>query len=436
MIRDWPLVEATLRAKLALGHPPPGGYSANGLKPALVAAAEELRKPYNTVANGVKNAERSGDWSWSAHVAPDPTPEFEAALAHTVALAKRDDEIKALRRELALARRSQVDTHIIRETILGLSAENIDVPAWLYNRQPQHGQPGLPVLHLTDWHYGEVVKAFGAAGNVYNPDIAERRVRRVIEGCIDLCFSHTPGPNGEAPSYPGIVVILGGDMTSGDIHDELRETNALTTYEAVLRTVSLICASLRLLRTAFDKIHVCATPGNHGRNGKPRAKLVCETNSDWLIYCLCQRELAGDPAITWAIDQGDDILLTIGRNTYCITHGDRMGVKGGDGIIGSIGPIMRGSIKIGAQKRSLGADFDVLAIGHWHQHIPIRSVRAGNCLIGPNEYSVGILRAPPSVPSQALWFEHPKRGITASYEIHAEDPSAFMRPRKVSRVFV
>ena len=45
-------------------------------------------------------------------------------------------------------------------------------------------------------------------------------------------------------------------------------------------------------------------------------------------------------------------------------------------------------------------------------------------LIGFNEYARAPLRARYSRPSQSLWFQHPKHGITAKWEIFLEDMKA------------
>ena len=103
-------------------------------------------------------------------------------------------------------------------------------------------------------------------------------------------------------------------------------------------------------------------------------------------------------------------------------HGDMMGVKGGDGIIGSIGPIMRGAMKVGKQQSVIGRDFDTLLLGHWHQSLWLPGVIVNNTLKGFDEYARSALRAAPSTPSQSLWLEHPKWGRTAHREVLLEDP--------------
>jgi hypothetical protein len=99
-----------------------------------------------------------------------------------------------------------------------------------------------------------------------------------------------------------------------------------------------------------------------------------------------------------------------------------MGAKGGDGIIGSIGPISRGEMKCGRQQSVIGRDYDILLCGHWHQTLWLPRVIVNNTIKGWDEYAQKSLRAPPSVPSQSLWFEHPRWGKTMHREVFVEDP--------------
>ena len=49
---------------------------------------------------------------------------------------------------------------------------------------------------------------------------ARQRAKRLVENTIDLLMNHMVNPK-----YPGVVINLGGDMVSGDIHEELSATN-------------------------------------------------------------------------------------------------------------------------------------------------------------------------------------------------------------------
>ena len=73
----------------------------------------------------------------------------------------------------------------------------------------------------SDFHWGEVVDKSQVYGvNSYNMSIAKQRLHTLVDKTIGICFDHMVNPN-----YPGIVLMLGGDMVSGDIHEELEITN-------------------------------------------------------------------------------------------------------------------------------------------------------------------------------------------------------------------
>jgi hypothetical protein len=96
-----------------------------------------------------------------------------------------------------------------------------------------------------------------------------------------------------------------------------------------------------------------------------------------------------------------------------------LGVRGGDGIIGSIGPIMRGEIKT---RGAAPADYDILLIGHWHQPLWLPRVFVSNTLKGYDEFAKNALKAPPTTPSQHMFYVHPTYGITSRYEVYADQP--------------
>ena len=103
-----------------------------------------------------------------------------------------------------------------------------------------------------------------------------------------------------------------------------------------------------------------------------------------------------------------------------LTHGDRMGVKGGDGIIGALGPIARGAIKIGNSYRHVGVDFDFILGGHYHQLFWLPNAIFNGCVKGYDEYARLVLRAGYERPTQALFFVHPEHGITARWAVYLE----------------
>jgi hypothetical protein len=330
------------------------------------------------------------------------------------------DENARLRNEIKQLHRDNLTAEEVRKTIFGLTEVSPKPPVWLLSGPSKSGVTGVPRTMWSDWHLGEVVSLAETNGvNEYNLQIAQDRIIRLVERTIDLCFHHMTNPK-----YPGIVVDLIGDIVSGDIHDELRETNETDLLPVVLWAVDRLIWALRTLADKFGRVYVVCVPGNHGRlTKKPHAKRYVYKNADWLIYNLLERHFkaVGDTRVDFYIPASGDALTRIFDVRYMSVHGDDLGVKGGDGIIGSIGPIMRGEIKVHGSSAQIGRDYDFLNMGHWHQELWLPRANVNNTLKGYDEYARRMLRAPASEPAQSLWFTHPSRGITARWGVRLDN---------------
>jgi len=189
------------------------------------------------------------------------------------------------------------------------------------------------------------------------------------------------------------------------------------------------CATCSLLGCAawpidFGRVYVPAVAGNHGRaTVRPEFKRYVRNNFDWLLYELLHREFANDKRIQVDTRDANEVYYRVYGKRFFLNHGDMMGVKGGDGIIGAIGPIMRGEVKMRAHAASSGMEYDVMIIGHWHQQIWLPRAIVANTMKGYDEYAKNALRAPITAPSQPLFFVHPRYGITSKWDILCEEPA-------------
>lgn len=332
---------------------------------------------------------------------------------------KKNLEINNLKRTNEDQRRDNDTAEAIRQEIFGLAAHTCKPPAWLNGKGIHLGERGGPCAMLSDIHYGEVIDPDQVGGvNKYNKDIAKQRIKRWADVTIDLCFNHMGRAN---VAYPGIVLCFGGDMIGGDIHEELAETNDRTPHQSVHDLTDILGGAIETMAGKFGRVFVAGVVGNHGRSTrKPRAKNRVFTNYDWSIYCNLERDFRKDKRIQIMVPSESDAHFTVFGHRYLLTHGDSLGVKGGDGIIGALGPIMRGSLKTSRSEAQIGRDYDTLVIGHWHQYLTLPGLIVNNSVKGYDEYARLVLRAPYSRPSQALWFTHPEHGITAHWQVYLE----------------
>ena len=325
-------------------------------------------------------------------------------------------KVKALEGELASIKKENLSAQAIRQEIFNLAAETPEPPAWINETAPSKFA-GVPISFWSDWHWGERVFLDQVGGvNEFDRDIGKTRVQRLVQTTIDLCKNHMVNPE-----FPGIIVPLGGDMITGAIHDELKETNEVPIQFACLEVEEQLIAALTLMADEFSRVFVPCVVGNHARGTlKPRAKNRVFDSYEWNIYCHLERHFRDDPRIQFSIPSEADCHFAVYGHRFMLTHGDALGVKGGDGIIGSLGPIARGTLKVGRSEAQIGRDFDTLLIGHWHSYIPRGEavpVIVNGALKGYDEYARLFLRARFALPSQALFFVHPKYGITAQWQM-------------------
>lgn len=346
-------------------------------------------------------------------------------------LEKANAENIRLKAALKAALKTNDGAARIREEIYELNARTPAPPKWLM-KQGTIGHRGTPFLMCSDWHFGEVVRGPEVGGvNVFNTEIAKQRVEKLFKTAVMLAFDHMGRP---PVKYPGIICALGGDMTTGSIHPESIETD-----RAVLQTLNdledVIIPGLTLLADKFGQVYVPCVCGNHGRNTlKPRMSGYVHTNYEWNLYCSLEKHFRriGDTRVQFDIPEQTDLLFKSFGHKYMLTHGDNLGTAGGDGMIGVLGPILRGAIKVGRSESQIGRDFNTLVIGHYHQKCigPGNNVIVNNALKGYDTYAKLKLRAPYSRPSQALWFTHPEHGITAHWDIYLDKQRAAYEDKK------
>lgn len=336
------------------------------------------------------------------------------------------DELSMLRMKLKLAQkeiesieRHNDDAATIRKTIYNLSKQIPEPPKWVL-KEPGQGLSGVPVTIWSDWHWGEVVNPAEVGGvNTFNRSIAKQRLKRLVESTIDLCFNHMTQPN-----FPGIVICLGGDMITGNIHEELQDTNEGYVQQTLLELQEELITALSAMADKFGRVFVPCVVGNHGRiSHRPRMKGRVYDSYEWNLYCQLERYFKNDKRFQFLVPEETDAYFTVLGHRFLLTHGDTLGVKGGDGIIGCLGPIARGAFKVGRSEAQIGRDFDTMLIGHWHTYVPRGDsipVIVNGTLKGYDEYARLGLRVPYTRPSQALWFVHQKYGITAQWQIYLD----------------
>jgi DNA-binding Lrp family transcriptional regulator len=373
--------------------------------PERIQAAKALGIPHATFQNRVRRAQAAGVIV-SAGVVNANNPE----LLHR--------QIKRLEGDLNAARKiaaGQDDNLVLLKNLIRDCDVTPTPPKWL--AKPTTGKnTGAPVLFLSDIHYDEIVLANQINGaNAYTREIANRRLKRFFQKTIDLLVHHMAKPN-----YDYCVLDLGGDMVSGNIHEELRETNEAPVSQSILALMDQLVAGIDSLLPHFPRIVVNGVVGNHGRwDKKPRMKNRVYENYEWLLYQFLAKYYADNKDIVFNIADGADLIYSVYNFKTCLTHGDQF--RGGSGVSGNLSPLMLGDVRKRKRALALNQPFDLLKMGHWHTLWHAKGIMVNGSVKGYDEYS-SQMNFDYEVPQQWLYVIHPVWGITARWPVLLERP--------------
>lgn len=329
---------------------------------------------------------------------PEQAAPIEPAEVHDAKFYKR----KVARQNKEIERLE----HLIRE--LGGLDVVPDKPKWPTKATGGKGKSVVAGL-ISDLHDGEKIEQDEIHGiNAYDPDIATERMQRYM-----VAFCEVGQRWASDTVCEGALLTFNGDLTSGDIHEELMMTNTLTALEQVHHCAGIVSACIQAALNTYKTLHVVGTPGNHGRTTKKStAKLYGRLSYDTLIMKYVHKEWEGDKRVTFQYGHKDAVTHVLGQ-TILTTHGDKIGTGGGQGFAGPTLPVLRGSKKLIEQMGSINQTPTIIQIGHFHKvgnpYIGSVPIFQNGSVVGYSEYA-GDIRASVEPPFQWMYLIHSKWG--------------------------
>jgi hypothetical protein len=293
-------------------------------------------------------------------------------------------------------------------------------PEWL--RPGKKAKPGRATacMILSDLHLDEQVSPGEVNGlNAYSRPIAEMRLRRWATKACEMGERHKT-----AYGWDGALVLLNGDLVSGGIHEELRETNADVLPGTLRHWAPLLAAALKQVADCYGRVHVPCVAGNHGRlTHKKQFKRRGRNSFDWLMAIMVQSHLKNDSRVTFDIAEGSCLFPPIYDTHIALSHGDE--VSGGGGWAGVWSPTNKARRQLLEMAGTMGIRPAYAALGHWHQLVLAhhRGLVVNGSLKGPDEFSVG-LRFEPEPAMQAWWVHSQTHGVVLAGPLLVSDPKA------------
>ena len=287
------------------------------------------------------------------------------------------------------------------------------------------------VAPLCDTHIGEHVDYQQMAGlNSYDFDIFNKRLSGWATQVLNLVQLRR-----EAVPINDLIVPMLGDMISGDIHEELSNSNLANCMEQMIRGANLISQALMFLAPHFKTLKVPCVVGNHGRmTRKPPMK---DKYMDWdfMLYQWIAAFCRDQKNIEFDIRKSYLNTFQVCDKTVLIMHGDS---ASGAGSLTTVTRVLtnlrsvlqfRKGLEVEAgdahndliDPNILPASFDSVMIGHFHRTDEI-DIGTGHALIcgcmkGGDEFALQRL-AVITKPQQLVTYWHPKYGYIAKETVY------------------
>jgi len=336
-------------------------------------------------------------------------PELGAPEEHRI---KRENA--RLRAELAAAlEMSERDSRLLQFIESTLEKPLGAVPQWV--RIPKSGsRQAMPTMFLSDTHYGENISPEQIEYlNGYGTETALIRTENFFKNGITVARDYLKGLD-----YPGVVLALGGDLFSGDIHEELDKTNAGPIQVEMLRWIEPMIAGIKMLRDEFGRVFIPSVVGNHPRGTrKPSHKMRVPNNFDWFFVELLAKFLKDEKGIEFRNGRSADVNYTVYETRYRMSHGDQF--RGGSGIAGLLSPLMIGDARKRKRAQAANKEYDWLLLAHWHQRLKFKRIYVNGSLKGYDEYAYhGNFDYEHA--EQSFWLTDPTKGLTIDAPIFVE----------------
>ena len=297
------------------------------------------------------------------------------------------DELASLKKKYDSALK-QLDAE--KAAVANLTALANVKPKKIARSRPAGKRPeATAVLVCSDWHVEERVDpATNVPGNEYTLDIADRRIKQLVQKAAML-IEHEKSLTG----IRRIVVAALGDFITGHIHEDLVEIAQLAPLAATRWAGERLGGVIDAMQEIAPVLVVTAC-GNHGRVGAPRMATEQEHSFEQHLY-LTMAAAERRPSVQWQVGAGYLNIADLDGFLVRFHHGHSIFFGGGVG-----GLTIPANKAIANWNISRRVHLDVF--GHWHcfSWLPYRFV-ANGCLIGHNAFADRI-KAEYQPPSQSL----------------------------------
>lgn len=348
-----------------------------------------------------------------SHAMPE-APERQFEPHHVSQAVRHDRETAQLRNEIKLLKVKNgelVKRANTQEYLLSVGEQLITALPKVKQPKPPTRIKGATEEHafllLSDIHYPETVSAAEMGGlNEYNRVIANCRLKALVEGVCDITVNKMLGYK-----LSTLHILCLGDWLSGNIHEELAETNDGDALTSCVDLAFIVAQMVRELLMVFPKIELVGVVGNHGRMTKQKRFKRPYVNWDYTCYQILSMFLAQEIAaktVSVEFPESFWVMHDINGHNCLILHGDNINSWAGIPWYG----IQRASYKMTEMFAARRMFYEYMFLGHFHNEASVQRPKGeiiiNGSVMGGNEFSQGAMFTTSS-PVQLFGGAHKKR---------------------------
>ena len=268
------------------------------------------------------------------------------------------------------------------------------------------------ILDIGDIHYGELVTARSTGGVAeYSPEIARARFDYTVDEAIRLGKEH---------KISSMWVIGGGDMISGDIHDDLSRSNEIMPIEQTLDCAEMMYGGLEKLCQAFPEVNFVGVSGNHPRMYRvPFYNRKQIESLDYMLYKMLEVKGKNQPNLNFHTPESFWTIIEVEQRRFMVMHGDT--IKQQNSMSLPWYGMWKEFMKWGNMRDQVG-EFDDMMLHHFHQPTRIgmgnNSLFVNGSLKGKDDFSLAGTRLP--APAAQRFMTVGGGEVLADYMISSE----------------
>lgn len=326
---------------------------------------------------------------------------------------EKSEELRSKNRELESRlnqyRREHGKLELFFEEVVGAIRPVVERDPVKFDKRS--GTAVVPVMHLTDIHMGAVQEPDEIEGfNAYSPEIADARLTDFTERWLRWVEYQR-----KAYSITDASVLITGDLISGDIHEELRNTNAYPSPVQVVEAARMISATIAQIAPYFNSVAIhFVSEDNHSRlTKKPQAKEAGLNSLNYLVGKMIEAYVKDLSNVQMNIYPMLEKVVEVNGRLYLITHGHTikgwMGVPW-YGVERKVSKEAQSRLHLIMQEaeRAREIGFHKYIFGHFHTAIDTFLYSCGASLQGTDAYDHQAGRY--GNPGVSAWLVHPGNG--------------------------